>query len=76
MTRDAGTERYVQECIGPRRAAGMVWADDLGVPIQVVAVDLAPADSQLWAVTEVDLNGPQKGLNRNRVISQPQDAAS
>lgn len=69
MTRNADTEQYVTECIGPREA-GTLWSDGCGNTVRVLAVD-RDDPRFLWSVTEVDEVGQQVG--RERTHSTPWD---
>lgn len=81
MSHNADTNAYIDECIGPRRP-GTVWFSGYDrVNVEVLAVDRNPGDHMLWSITEVDVEGSQRGWKRTHctawdhdrdvVVSQP-----
>ena len=84
MSRDADTEAFIDTCIGPRRP-GTIWFSGYDqVRVEVLDVDRDPSGWMLWSITEVDVEGSQRGwkrthctrwdYDRDRVVSQPEMA--
>ncbi len=74
MIRDASTKAHINEQIGPRKV-GTVWKERHGGPtVEVLAIDRDPAGWMLWSITEVDLDGSQKGMRRTHCTAwDPRD---
>lgn len=84
MSRDAETEQYISECIGPR-VVGTRYRSSFGDDVTVLAVDRDPAGWELWTVTEANDEELRAGrsrthctrwdYDRDRVVTQPQGVA-
>ena len=84
MTRDADTEYWIDECIGPRKAGTRYRSHSWGDEITVLAVDRDAPGWQVWTVTEATDEELARGRSRthctawddrDQVISQPAGVA-
>lgn len=80
MNRDAETEQYISECLGPRVAGTRYHSNYHGDEVTVLAIDRDPDGWMLWSVTEATDEELAAGTSRthctrweydrDRVISQ------
>lgn len=84
--RAADTERYVDECIGPRVVGGRYDYGYWGETCTVLAIDRNPAGWELWTITEANEDELRRNTSRthctpwdpskDRVVSQPEAVPS